>query len=118
MWDALIAYSNLTEDTQFNDVIVAAIRAQAGNVSDYEPNNYGPFLDFNDMQSNMNCYQSQWALTALSAAGLLPSEQTSDLRDLAIAVWDAQVARWNYTMCKGGLRDPIFSTESDTRSWQ
>lgn len=58
--------------------------------------------------------QAFWALAVLSAEEYgLPfpaGQRVARWIDLAIAVWDTQVARWNMESCNGGLKWQIFES--------
>jgi mannan endo-1,6-alpha-mannosidase len=104
LWNALIAYSNLTSDTQFNDVVASALYAQVGDDAAYMPANQTKTLGNNN--------QTLWGLTALSAAESgFPKERDGQpgWLDLAQNVFDLLTLRWNDTTCSGGLRDAIFT---------
>lgn len=103
LWDSLIAYANLTGDTQFNNVVVDALNAQLGE-NDL-------FMPANQTRSLGNSNQTQWALAALSAAEMgLTREKNGDKTFAQIAqdVFDVQTIRWDNN-CTGGLRDAIFT---------
>ncbi|KAF2649889.1 glycoside hydrolase family 76 protein, partial [Lophiostoma macrostomum CBS 122681] len=108
LWNALIAYSNLTSDTQFNDVVASAMYAQVGESDAYMPANQTKTLG--------NGNQTQWGLAALSASELgFPKEEDGKPGWLYLArnVFDVQTLRWNDSTCRGGLRDAIFTFNND-----
>jgi mannan endo-1,6-alpha-mannosidase len=100
IWDALIGYSHMTGDLQYNDIIAEALYAQMGPKQDF-------VLGGTDKLPNDE--QSQWALTALSAAEYgfpkpIPGKPT--FFNLARNVFSSQVSRWDPKTCNGGL--PVF----------
>ncbi|KAF2796930.1 glycoside hydrolase family 76 protein [Melanomma pulvis-pyrius CBS 109.77] len=105
IWDALIAYSHLTGDLQFNDVVAEALYAQMGPKQDFLP---GP------KSKTPNDEQSQWGLAALSAAEYgfpKPIDGKPTFLKLAQNVFNSQISRWDDKTCKGGLR--VFVNDGD-----
>ncbi|KAI9824733.1 MAG: hydrolase 76 protein [Thelocarpon impressellum] len=104
LWGALVDYWYYTGDVQHNDLVREALQAQVGENKDFMP--------VNQTRNEGNDDQGIWALAALSAAekGFPPPrpEQRQWL-ELAQAVFEAQVRRWDVDMCGGGLRWQIFS---------
>lgn len=113
VWDSIIAYSNLTGDTQFNDVVADALYAQMGDDQDFVPKNQtnlGPTAFWNQNQS-------EWALVALSAAELSfpkPVSGKPTFIELAQNVFNAQAARWDNSTCDGDILNYFFPQEEDT----
>ncbi|KAI5356827.1 putative glycoside hydrolase, family 76, six-hairpin glycosidase superfamily [Septoria linicola] len=104
MWGGMIDYWAYTNDTSYNEVTTQALLAQVGPDWNYMPPAYFSSLGNDD--------QAFWALAVLSAEEYgfpFPSGQrVSSWLDLAAAVWDTQVARWNTEQCGGGLKWQIF----------
>jgi mannan endo-1,6-alpha-mannosidase len=88
----------MTGDHQFNDIIAEALYAQMGPKQDFIPSN---------MDKLPNDEQSQWGLTALSAAEYgFPKAVDGKPSFLSLAknVFSSQVRRWDIKTCGGGLR--------------
>ncbi|KAI7231320.1 mannan endo-1,6-alpha-mannosidase [Hortaea werneckii] len=107
-WDAMINYGSATGDSQWNAMVAENILAQKGPDNDFMPPNQTKTLGNDD--------QARWALAAMTAAerGLpLPVDAldagVGNWSELAINVWNSQVARWDDSLCGGGLRWQIFS---------
>jgi mannan endo-1,6-alpha-mannosidase len=101
MFDTLLQYWHLTSDSQYNSIITKALIAQQGPNSDFMPPN--------QTKSEGNDDQAIWALAAMSAAEFqLPESSGVSWVSLAEAVFNDQVARWDTSMCNGGLRWQIF----------
>ncbi|KAF2117225.1 glycoside hydrolase [Lophiotrema nucula] len=122
IWETLTTYANLTGDMQYNDRVVEALYAQAGENEDYMPKNRTS-LKPADLFGNQN--QSQWALAALSAAELesqKPIDGKPTFLKLAQNVFDSQVARWDNDTCGGGLREAIVKSKdknaTDNFNWK
>jgi mannan endo-1,6-alpha-mannosidase len=102
MFDTLIQYFHLTGDSTYNSLVTSGILFQIG------PNN--DFMPPNQTKSEGNDDQSTWALAAMSAAEAnLPTQGNVSWIDLAEAVFNDQVSRWDTTTCNGGLRWQIFA---------
>lgn len=104
VWGGLIDYWAYTNDTSYNPTVTQALLAQVGPDNNYMPTAYTAQLG--------NVDQAFWALAVLSAAeyGLPdPPAGKPQWLDLAVAVWNAQAARWDTSTCGGGLRWEIFS---------
>lgn len=107
VWDSLVGYWFLTGDGQYNNLVSQALLAQIGPNNNYMPPN--------QTKTEGNDDQSTWGLAALSAAEYsFPSPLSNELQwiDLAKAVIDAQVPRWDTSTCAGGLRWQIFTFNS------
>ncbi|EMF13272.1 glycoside hydrolase family 76 protein [Sphaerulina musiva SO2202] len=106
MWGGMVDYWAYTNDSSYNAVITQALLAQVGPDWNYMPPAYFASLGNDD--------QAFWALAVLSAEEYgfpFPAGQrVSRWIDLAIAVWNTQVARWNTTNCGGGLKWQIFQS--------
>ncbi|GAB1737455.1 hypothetical protein NU219Hw_g1595t1 [Hortaea werneckii] len=107
-WDAMINYASATGDSQWNDMIAENILFQKGPDNDFMPPNQTKSLGNDD--------QARWALAAMTAAErgfLLPEDAgVGNWSELAINVWNSQVARWGNSTCGGGLRWQIFPFNS------
>lgn len=103
-WDAMINYASATGDSQWNDMIAENILFQKGPDNDFMPPNQTKNLGNDD--------QARWALAAMTAAERgfpLPEDAgVGNWSELAINVWNSQVARWDNSTCGGGLRWQIF----------
>lgn len=94
MWSSMINYWHLTGDLTYNGDVVSSLTAQAGNTQDF----MGQYTTGNDDQL--------WrAIAAITAAGYDLPEPASDSTWLQLAenVFSAVQARWDTTMCNGGL---------------
>ncbi|KAI7065871.1 mannan endo-1,6-alpha-mannosidase [Hortaea werneckii] len=104
-WDAMINYASATGDSQWNDMIAENILFQKGPDNNFMPPNQTKSLGNDD--------QARWALAAMTAAERgfpLPEDAgVGNWSELAINVWNSQVARWDDSSCGGGLRWQIFS---------
>ncbi|PSN62985.1 mannan endo-1,6-alpha-mannosidase [Corynespora cassiicola Philippines] len=106
-WQALIEYSHITGDSNYDATISTALQWQTGD--------FDAFMPVNQTKSLSNDEQSIWGLAALAAAesGLSkPENVTWEWEDLAANVFDVQTARWHSgdnATCGGGLRWQIFS---------
>lgn len=96
MWGSLIDYWHYTNDTSYNDVVMAGIQAQVGENIDMMPKNWS--------QSMGNDDQAFWGMTAMLAAEYNfpnpPAKQPSWL-SLAQAVFNTQAVRPD-DKCGGG----------------
>lgn len=105
MWGGMVDYWAYTNDSSYNAVIQQALMAQVGPDFNYMPPAYRGSLGNDD--------QSFWAFAALSAHEYSfppPAGQDADIwLDLAVAVFNTQVPRWNTEKCGGGLRWQIYS---------
>ena len=103
MFGALVEYYYYTGDTQYVDVTMEAMLWQVGNDKNYMPSNQTRSLGNDD--------QAFWAMSAMSAAEVgfpnPPSDQPQWL-ELAQAVFNSQIKRWDTSTCGGGLRWQIF----------
>jgi mannan endo-1,6-alpha-mannosidase len=97
MFDALIQYWKLTGDDQYNGIVATGILAQEGQKDDFMP--------ANQSASEGNDDQGIWALAAMSAAeSKLPDSSSTTWVELAEAVFNEYVSRWDTSTCNGGLR--------------
>jgi mannan endo-1,6-alpha-mannosidase len=97
MFDALIQYWQLTGDDQYNGIVAKGILAQEGQNDDFMP--------ANQTSSEGNDDQGIWALAAMSAAeSKLPDSSSTTWVELAEAVFNEYVSRWDTSTCNGGLR--------------
>lgn len=101
-WSALIAYSNLTADSQYNDIITKALVHQIGDLKAFMPPNQTRTLGNED--------QAAWGLAALTAAenGLKDPQEFKWL-EVAKNVFDTQTYRWDDKTCGGGHKWQIFT---------
>ncbi|KAK2806785.1 hypothetical protein FQN50_005647 [Emmonsiellopsis sp. PD_5] len=99
LFNALVDYWHYTEDSTYNKVVKQALLHQVGQNYDFMP--------ANQSRTEGNDDQAFWALTALSAAEYsfdAPGSDEPQWLDLAKAVFDGQVRRWDTKTCDGGLR--------------
>ncbi|KAF4626113.1 hypothetical protein G7Y89_g12044 [Cudoniella acicularis] len=102
MFDTLIQYFHLTGDSQYNGMVSEALQFQQGPNADFMPSN--------QTKTEGNDDQGIWALAAMSAAeAQLPGPPGKTWVALAEAVFNEQVARWDYGTCGGGLRWQIYT---------
>ncbi|KAI7394387.1 mannan endo-1,6-alpha-mannosidase [Hortaea werneckii] len=103
-WDAMINYASATGDSQWNDMIAENILFQKGPDNNFMPPNQTKSLGNDD--------QARWALACMTAVERgfpLPEDAgVGNWSELAINVWNSQVARWDNSSCGGGLRWQIF----------
>ncbi|EME45735.1 glycoside hydrolase family 76 protein [Dothistroma septosporum NZE10] len=103
IWGGMVDYWAYTNDSAWNTVTQQGILAQVGPYYNFEPPAYNGNLGNDD--------QAFWALAAMSAAEYdFPVAQGQNVTwiDLAKAVFDRQVARWDTATCGGGLRWQVF----------
>ncbi|CAK4032275.1 glycoside hydrolase family 76 [Lecanosticta acicola] len=104
VWGGMVDYWAYTNDTSYNAVTSQAMMAQVGPDMNYMPPAYFSSLGNDD--------QAFWCLAVLSAQEYgfpVPQGQKSTVwLDLAEAVWNTQVPRWDTTSCGGGLKWQIF----------
>lgn len=108
MWGGMIDYWAYTDDSSYNAVIQQAVMAQIGPNSNFMPPAYYSSLGNDD--------QAFWALSVLSAHeySFPPPEGKGDnvWLDLAVAVFNTQVPRWNTEKCAGGLKWQVFASNN------
>jgi mannan endo-1,6-alpha-mannosidase len=101
-WNAIIEYSHLTGDHQYDELIRAGLVHQIGDLDAFMPANQTKTLGNDD--------QGTWALAALTSAEFgLEDPKDIELLQLAKNVFDVQVQRWNEESCAGGLKWQIFT---------
>ncbi|KAJ5533614.1 mannan endo-1-6-alpha-mannosidase [Penicillium frequentans] len=102
---ALLNYWHFTGDDYYNEELSIALQWQSGTNGDYMPSNYSSFLGNDD--------QMFWGLSAMTAVEYkLPDRPTGfSWLSLAQGVFNTQKARWDTTMCGGGLRWQIYVYE-------
>ncbi|KAJ5740924.1 hypothetical protein N7493_000796 [Penicillium malachiteum] len=102
---ALLNYWHFVGDDYYNEELSVALQWQSGTNGDYMPANYSSFLGNDD--------QMFWGLAAMTAVEYkLPDRATGfSWLSLAQGVFNTQKARWDTTMCDGGLRWQIYSYE-------
>lgn len=107
---ALLDYSHYTNDSTYDDVLTAALSAQAVSPTFdlMVPAYYG---------SEGNDDQAFWAFTVLSAAerNFPQTSNTSVPSYLQVAqnAWNSMAARWNTSACGGGLLWQIFADNAN-----
>jgi mannan endo-1,6-alpha-mannosidase len=104
LWKALIEYSNLTGDSQYDDHISQGIQWQLGD--------YDAFMPPNQTKTLGNDDQSFWGLAAMTAAEVgFAKPKDAEWVDYATNVWNTQVARLDSEngTCGVGLRWQIFT---------
>ncbi|EEB09631.1 mannan endo-1,6-alpha-mannosidase [Schizosaccharomyces japonicus yFS275] len=101
--NALLNNYYLTGNSTYNDLVTKVLLSNTGDENDFAPSSQTLDLGNDD--------QAFWALTAMSAAELNfteSSSQSSSWLEMAQAVFNEQVARWDTTLCDGGLRWQIY----------
>ena len=104
MFNAMVDYWYLTNDTSYVDVTTEAILHQVGPENNFMPPNQTSTLGNDD--------QSFWGMAAMSAAEYKfpnPPADKPQWLALAQAVFNSQVPRWDDQTCGGGMRWQIFS---------
>ncbi|OTB07694.1 glycoside hydrolase family 76 protein [Hypoxylon sp. CI-4A] len=104
MFGTLVDYWFYTGDDTYNDVTMQALLHQAGEDSDYMPQNQTRSLGNDD--------QGFWAMSAMMAAEdnfQNPPEGQPQWLALVQAVFNEYVERWDPATCGGGLRWQIFT---------
>lgn len=108
VWGGMVDYWAYTDDDSYNAVIQQALMAQTGPDYNYMPPAYYGSLGNDD--------QAFWALAVLSAHEYSfppPQGQGEDIwLDLAVAVFNTQVSRWNMEKCGGGLKWQVFESNN------
>lgn len=104
IWGGMVDYWAYTGDTSYVETTAQGLLAQASPTNDF----MAPAWDF----CLGNDDQAFWGIASLNAAEYsfpVPAGNSSTLwLDLAVNVWNSQVARWDTTTCNGGLRWQIF----------
>lgn len=104
LWNALLGYSYLTGDSQYDATISEALQFQLGD--------YDAFMPPNQTKTLGNDDQSCWALSAMTAAEIgLPKPKDAEWVDYARNVWQIQSERLGSgeDKCAGGLRWQIYT---------
>ncbi|KXT16755.1 hypothetical protein AC579_5460 [Pseudocercospora musae] len=103
-FDSLINYWAYSGDDTIEDLVRQAMVFQVGPDLNYMPPNQSKSLGNDD--------QSTWALAAMTAAEFgfpEPVSINATWAQLAMNVFDSQVARWDEESCGGGLKWQIFT---------
>lgn len=107
MWNALLGYSHLTGDKQYDTKISEALYWQKSALDNFMPPNQTRTLANDD--------QSCWGLAAMTAAEVgLPKAKDKEWIEYATNVWESQAVRSDFEQqangtCGRGLRWQIFS---------
>ncbi|WEW61440.1 glycoside hydrolase family protein [Emydomyces testavorans] len=104
MFSSLIDYWYYTGNSEYNQITTQAMLHQVGNDNNYMPLNQTSTLGNDD--------QAFWGMAALTAAENKfpnPPNDKPQWLELAQAVLNSQVPRWDNETCGGGLRWQIFS---------
>ncbi|KAI1390905.1 glycoside hydrolase family 76 protein [Hypoxylon trugodes] len=104
MFGTLVDYWFYTGDSTYNDVTTQAMQHQAGEDSDYMPQNQTRSLGNDD--------QGFWAMAAMTATeNNFPNPPKDQPQWLALvqAVFNEYVTRWDTEKCGGGLRWQVFT---------
>ena len=108
IWGGMVDYWAYTNDSSYNPTIAQALLAQMGPDDNYMPPAYYGSLGNDD--------QAFWAFSALAAAEYqfpTPAGNSSTVwLDLAEAVFNTMVPRWDTANCNGGLRWQIFPSNN------
>jgi mannan endo-1,6-alpha-mannosidase len=101
-FNALIDYSGLTNDSEYNARISEALQHQLGDFDAFMPPNQTKTLGNDD--------QSTWGLASLSAYEVgLSAPASGSWLQFAKNVFDTQIGRWDTKSCDGGLKWQIFT---------
>lgn len=102
-FNALIAYGQLTGDTQYEGLVQEALSTQLGNNASFMPTNQTKTMGNDD--------QATWALSALTAAeaGWADPIKGKSWLSIAATAFDLISQRWDTEECDGGLRWQIYS---------
>ncbi|KAL1642985.1 hydrolase 76 protein [Didymella pomorum] len=101
-FNALIDYSGLMNDSEYNSRISEALQHQLGD--------YDAFMPPNQTKTLGNDDQSTWGLASLSAYEIgLSTPASGSWLQFAKNVLDTQIDRWDTTSCDGGLKWQIFT---------
>lgn len=106
-WNGLLNRYIATGNSTYNELVKTSMLYQSGEDSDYMPSNY--------TTSEGNDDQAFWGLTVISAAEANFSNPAADepqWLELAQAVFNQQVTRWDTDHCNGGLRWQITEFNS------
>ncbi|KAI2781497.1 glycoside hydrolase family 76 protein [Daldinia loculata] len=104
MFGTLVDYWFYTGDETYNDITTQALQHQAGEDSDYMPQNQTRSLGNDD--------QGFWAMAAMTAAENNfpnPPEDQPQWLALVQAVFNEYITRWDADTCGGGLRWQVFT---------
>jgi mannan endo-1,6-alpha-mannosidase len=106
IWGGMVNYWAYTGDTSYVETTTQALLAQVGPTNDYMAPDWYFSIGNDD--------QAFWAIACLNAAEYhfpVPTGNSSTVwLDLAEAVFNTQIARWDTADCNGGLRWQIFSS--------
>ena len=104
MMGSLIDYWHYTGDTTYNNFVIEILQSQVGPHNDFMPPEQRSSLGNDD--------QAFWAIAAMSAAEYKfpnpPDPDQPGWLSLVQAVFNEQVARWDTSLCNGGLRWQIY----------
>lgn len=104
VWGAMIDYWAYTNDTSYNPTITQALLAQVG-----PDNNYMPPAYFSSLGNDDQAFWATAVLTALEYGFPDPPQGSPQWLQLAEAVFNTMVPRWDMTSCNGGLKWQIFA---------
>ncbi|KAH9816356.1 glycoside hydrolase family 76 protein [Teratosphaeria destructans] len=108
VWGGMIDYWAYTNDTSYVATVQQALLAQVGPDNNYMMPAYYSSLGNDD--------QDFWAMAVLAAIEYdfpVPAGNDSTTwYDLAVAVFNTQVPRWDTSTCNGGLRWQIFQSNA------
>ncbi|KAF2089545.1 glycoside hydrolase family 76 protein [Saccharata proteae CBS 121410] len=102
-WGGMVDYWSYTNDETYVASTKQALLFQAGPSNDFMNDQWKKELGNDD--------QSFWALTAMTAAEQnFPAADTGNPSwlDMAVRVFESQIARWDTSTCGGGLRWQIY----------
>lgn len=103
MFGSLIDDWYYTGDDQYNDITTKALLFQLSDTYDYMP--------ANQTTDEGNDDQIFWAFAVMNAAEYLfpnPPNGVPAWISIAAAVFNSQAARWDTSLCSGGLRWQVF----------
>lgn len=103
VFDSLVNYWALTNDTSYVDLTRDALVWQMGATANFMP--------ANQTKDEGNDDQATWAFAAMTAAerGFPAPSANLSWVDVVQNVFDLQAARWDAATCAGGLRWQIFT---------
>jgi mannan endo-1,6-alpha-mannosidase len=107
MFGSLVSYWHYTGDTTYNQVTIDAMQFQVGPHNDFMPPNQTASLGNDD--------QAFWGMAALAAAEYNfpnPPATGPGWLELAQAVFNEQISRWDTQYCNGGIRWQIYPTNT------
>lgn len=110
MFDSLLTYARLTNDTSHNAAVSQGLQHQMGPLENFMP--------LNQTKAMANDDVAYWALAAITAQEYgLPKvegdqqqqqQQQPSWLNIAVNAWNDMAERWDESTCGGGIRWQIF----------